>query len=80
MKQKDEYPFWHTFEQLNRIFESEEHFQKLMSTMEKTCIQLRNIIETGGADERRRAQTALTAYGQTLQMIHEVGTQIREST
>ena len=70
--------YWRQFPQFEKIFDAGQ----LPATLEKiqnTCKQLDSVLQKGTAEEKVRAQAAMTAYGRALELLKQVG-EMRESS
>jgi hypothetical protein len=62
---------WRRFAEVERVFDG----GKLPETLEKieqTCRQLDVLVKNGSVEEKARAQTAMTAYGRTLELLKQL--------
>jgi hypothetical protein len=69
---------WRRFPQFEKIFDSGQ----MPATLEKvqnTCKQLDNVIQTGTAEEKARAQIAMTAFGRALEVLKQLA-EMRENS
>ncbi len=62
---------WRHFPQFEKILDSEQ-FEPALQKAEKTCKQLDQLIKSGSAQEKARAQTAMGAYGRTLELLRQL--------
>ncbi len=62
---------WRHFPQVERTFEPGQLTETLQK-IEHTCRQLDSVIKTGSAEEKSRAQTAMTAYGRVLELLKQL--------
>ena len=67
---------WRHFPQVERTFEPGQ-LTATLERIEHTCRQLDTVIKTGTAEEKTRAQAAMTAYGRTLELLRQLS-DIRE--
>ena len=72
----DEKP-WRHFPQVERTFDSSQMTATLQK-IEQTCRQLDSVLKTGTAEEKARAQMAMTAFGRTLELLKQLS-DIRET-
>jgi len=68
---------WRRFPQFQKIFDSGQ-MAPMLERIQGTCKQLDLIIQTGTAEEKARAQAAMTAYGRALGLFKELG-EIRDA-
>jgi hypothetical protein len=62
---------WRRFPHVEHTFEPGQ-LTVTLQKIERTCRQLDNVIKTGSAQEKARAQMAMTAYGRTLELLKQL--------
>ena len=62
--------YWRSFPHLEGVLQAER--PPLIEKMAETCRKLDVIIKTGSAQEKQRAQAAMTAYARTLELYRRV--------
>ena len=70
--------YWRHFPQFEKMFDSGE-LPATLEKIQKTCKQLDSVLQTGTAEEKARAQAAMTAYGRALELLNQVA-EMRESS
>ena len=65
-------PLPRRFPQMEKIFDGGE-LSSVLGKIEKTCRRLDEHKRSANAQDRQRAQAALTAYGHALQLLRELG-------
>lgn len=68
---------WRRFPQVEKTFEPGQ-FEAALQKIEQTCRQLDAVLNNGSAEEKARAQQAMTAYGRTLELLKQLS-DIREA-
>jgi hypothetical protein len=63
---------WRRFPQFEQSFASLEAMGEIMTKIEKTCRSLEQFRQSGTAREKARAQSAMRAYGRTLELVHKL--------
>jgi cell fate (sporulation/competence/biofilm development) regulator YlbF (YheA/YmcA/DUF963 family) len=63
---------WRRFPQFEQTFASSDAMKEVMAKIEKTCRQLEKFRQTGTAREKTRAQSAMQAYGRTLDLVRKL--------
>jgi hypothetical protein len=63
---------WRRFPQFEQSFASAEAMADMMEKIEKTCRNLEQFRQTGTAREKARAQSAMRAYGRTLELVRKL--------
>lgn len=63
---------WRRFPQFEQSFASFEAMADIMAKIEKTCRNLEQFRQTGTAREKARAQSAMRAYGRTLELVRKL--------
>lgn len=71
-------PDWRSFPEFEQILGSEERALPLLEKVEKTCRQLNDILHSGSAPDKVRAQLSMTAYGRSLDLLHFL-TELRDA-
>jgi len=59
---------WHQFPKFEEILTSEAP-AAVLAKVEKTCRLLNDVIRSGSAADKMRAQSAMTAYGRSLDLL-----------
>jgi hypothetical protein len=67
---------WRQFPQFEKTLGSEEP-DPLLQKVEKTCRQLDTLIKSGSDADKVRAQSAMTAYGRSLDLLRQL-TEMRD--
>jgi len=67
---------WRHFPQFEKTLSSVEG-DPLLQKVEKTCRQLDGLIKSGSDADKMRAQSALTAYGRSLDLLRQL-TEMRD--
>jgi hypothetical protein len=62
---------WRQFPTFEQLLGSETP-SPLFAKVEKTCRQLNDIIQSGAAADKSRAQSAMTAYGRSLDLLRQL--------
>ena len=62
---------WRRFPHVEHTFEPGQ-LTVTLQKIERTCRQLDNVLKTGSAQEKARAQMAMTAYGRTLELLKQL--------
>jgi len=63
---------WRQFPQFEQSFASSEAMGEIMAKIEKTCRNLEQFRQSGTAREKARAQSAMRAYGRTLEIVRKL--------
>jgi hypothetical protein len=63
---------WRHFPQFEQSFASPEAMAEIMAKVEKTCRDLEQFRRSGTAREKARAQSAMRAYGRTLELMRKL--------
>jgi hypothetical protein len=63
---------WRHFPQFEQSFASPEAMAELMAKIEKTCRDLDQFRQSGTTREKVRAQSAMRAYGRTLELVRRL--------
>jgi hypothetical protein len=69
---------WRHFPQFEKIFDSGQ-MPAILEKIQRTCKQLDTVIKTGTAEEKARAQLAMTAYGRALELFKQLA-ELRENS
>ena len=67
---------WYKFPKFEEILSSEAP-PPLLAKVEKTCRQLNDVIQSGSEADKARAQSAMTAYGRSLDLLRQL-TELRD--
>ena len=67
---------WRQFPQVEELL-TQEKPSALLATVEKTCRQLNEVLQSGSPSDKTRAKMAMTAYGRSLDLLR-VLTEIRD--
>lgn len=59
---------WRQFPEFEKILGDDPG--PLLARVERTCRQLNDIIKSGSDADKQRAQSAMTAYGRSLDLLH----------
>jgi hypothetical protein len=62
---------WRRFPHVEHTFEPGQ-LTVTLQKIERTCRQLDSVLKTGSAQEKARAQMAMTAYGRTLELLKQL--------
>ncbi len=63
---------WRRFPQFEQSFASSEAMGNIMAKIEKTCRSLEQFRQSGTAREKTRAQSAMRAFGLTLELVRKL--------
>jgi hypothetical protein len=63
---------WRRFPQFEQSFASSEAMADTIAKIEKTCRSLEQFRQSGTAREKARAQSAMRAYGRTLELVRKL--------
>jgi hypothetical protein len=66
------------FPQFEKVFDSGQ-MTPMLEKIQSTCSQLDGVIQNGTAEEKLRAQAAMTAYGRALELFRQLA-ELRESS
>jgi len=69
---------WRRFPQFEKIFDYGQ-MPAMLEKIQNTCKQLDAVIQTGTAEEKARAQAAMTAYGRALELLKQLA-EMRENS
>jgi hypothetical protein len=61
---------WRYYPHLDAAIETET--PAVLASIEKTCLELKRLLESGNDREKDRARTALVAYGRALEVYHRL--------
>jgi len=67
---------WYQFPKFEEILTSQAP-APLMAKVEKTCRLLNDVIQSGSEADKARAQSAMTAYGRSLDLLRQL-TELRD--
>jgi len=67
---------WYQFPKFEEILSGEAP-APLLAKVEKTCRLLNDVIQSGSEADKARAQSAMTAYGRSLDLLRQL-TQLRD--
>ena len=67
---------WRHFPLFEEVLSSEGR-APLLAKVEKTCRQLNDIVQSGSEADKARAQSAMTAYGRSLDLLR-ILTELRD--
>ena len=59
---------WRQFPEFEKVLGAEEQ-GPLLARVERTCRQLNDVIQSGSDADQQRAQSAMTAYGRSLDLL-----------
>ncbi|MCI0625736.1 MAG: hypothetical protein L0387_29525 [Acidobacteria bacterium] len=63
---------WRRFPQFEQSFASPETMKDIVAKIEKTCRHLEQFRQRGTAREKVRAQSAMRAFGRTLELVRQL--------
>lgn len=69
---------WRRFPQFEKMFDSGQ-LPAMLEKIQSTCKQLDTFVQTGTAEEKARAQAAMTAYGRALELLKQLS-EMKESS
>jgi len=68
--QTPEATYWRSFPRLEKLLQEEQ--PSLLARIQDTCRELDRILQSGSAQEKARAQDALTGYLRALELYREL--------